>query len=156
MAPEGAVTTASRSNSRSFCHDVSVTIYSSDRRFEVWRWGVGHTGLLLRSNPPSDGQPRIEVLFKPAHAVCLPTLLEGLVIDQPHAEALPGDAFAAVGRGLREWEHFYTVTSHSVSGWVIGGSVSGRQDQENYSAPTMFDGWAPGEQIIPLFEVNAS
>ncbi|HET6916347.1 MAG TPA: hypothetical protein VFH56_09700 [Acidimicrobiales bacterium] len=78
------------------------------------------------------------------------------MIDELQVEALPDHASAALGRGLREREHFYTVTSDSVGGWVIGGSASGRQDQENYAAPTMFDGWAPGDQIVRLFEVNVS
>ena len=39
---------------------------------------------------------------------------------------------------------------------MIGGSASGRQDQKSYSAPTMFDGWAPGDEVIRFFEVNVA
>jgi hypothetical protein len=49
-----------------------MPILFSERLFEVVRWGVGHDGLLLRSLPTDQVQPRIEVLFKPAYAArCL-------------------------------------------------------------------------------------
>jgi hypothetical protein len=128
-----------------------VTIYSSDRRFEVWGWGVGHRGLLLRSNPPSDGQPRIEVLFKPAYAVGLSVLLDGVQITESGSDALPDEVRMVHGGDLREWEHLYRIVSGTGSGWVIGGSVSGRQDHEKDFAPTMFDGWAPREGVVELF-----
>ena len=96
------------------------------------------------------------MLFKPADAVCLPSLLEGLSIEEPLIETIPDEVLAAVGRDLRQWEHFYTVKSDLVSGWVIGGSASGRQDQKSYSARTMFDGWVPGDEVIRFFEVNVA
>jgi hypothetical protein len=71
-------------------------------------------------------------------------------------ETIPDEVLAAVGRDLRQGEHFYTVKSDLVSGWVIGGSASGRQDQKSYSARTMFDGWAAGDEVIRLFAVNVS
>jgi hypothetical protein len=55
------------------------------------------------------------VLFKPADAVCLPSLLEGLSIEEPLIETIPDEVLAAVGRDLRQWEHFYTVKSDLVS-----------------------------------------
>jgi hypothetical protein len=79
-----------------------------------------------------------------------------LLIQEPLIETIPDEVLAAVGRDLRQWEHFYTVKSDLVSGWVIGGSASGRQDQKSYSARTMFDGWVPGDEVIRLFEVNVS
>lgn len=129
-------------------------IYSSERRFEVWRWGVGHAALLLRSNAPSANEPRIEVLFKPAYVVCLPSLLEGLTIEEGPDEAMRDEVLRVAGRRLQKREHFYQIRSGSASGWVIGGGVSSRQDREDYSAPTMFDGWAPREGVVSLFGVN--
>ena len=88
--------------------------------------------------------------------MCLPSLLEGLSIEERLIETIPDVVLTAVGRDLRQWEHFYTVKSDLVSGWVIGGSASGRQDHKSNSARTMFDGWAPGDEVIRLFEVNVS
>jgi len=62
-----------------------VTLFISDRKFEVWHWGVGHDGLLLRSNPSNDGDARIEVLFKPAYAIGLPSHFTGLVVEDDKA-----------------------------------------------------------------------
>jgi hypothetical protein len=37
------------------------SIHASTRRFEVWDFGVGQRGLLLRSNPTNDASERIEL-----------------------------------------------------------------------------------------------
>jgi hypothetical protein len=58
-------------------------IFESHRRFEVSGWGVGHRGLLLRSNPTDEERSRIEVWFKPSDAVCLPSNLDTLQISRP-------------------------------------------------------------------------
>jgi hypothetical protein len=94
------------------------------------------------------------VLFKPAYVVCLPSLLEGLTIEEGPDEAVRDEVLRVAGRSFRKWEHFYQIRSGSASGWVIGGGVSGRQDREDYAAPTTFDGWAPREGVVSLFAVN--
>jgi hypothetical protein len=129
----------------------TMTIYESGRRFEVWRWAVGHTGLLLRSNPTPEQPTRIEVIFKPADAVCLPVLLPNLRIEAVEAAALPASLLTTLHRPLKPWEHAYAVTAGEAQGWVVGGTVAGREDDQDYAAPTMFDGWAPGEGVRTLF-----
>jgi len=129
----------------------SMIIYSSKRRFEVWRWGVGHAMLLLRS-VHLKGEPRIGVLFKPAYALCLPQLLlDGLEIAEPHVIGTPEAVRLALGRDLKASDHFYTLKSGAVAGWVVAASLSGRQGDKKASDPTMFDGWSPEEGVVELF-----
>ena len=141
-----------------------MSLFTSSRKFEVWDWGVGHGGLLLRSNPPRDGDTRIEVLFKPAHAVGLPSLFTGLVVEDGGPKPILDSAPAVLGRLLKPWEHLYSLAFGAaewvedatpidrVGSWVVAGGISGRQDRESYSAPTMFDGWAPRPGVETLFE----
>jgi hypothetical protein len=53
-------------------------LLASDRRFQTWLYTASHSQLLLRSNPPAEGEERIEVLFKGVPWMDLPTRLDGL------------------------------------------------------------------------------
>jgi len=106
-------------------HDVES--FKSDRRFEVWRWGVGHRGLLLRTIPAPDEQ-RVEVWIKPAYAALMPSSLDGLSIELATTEQ--ARAWTAHGHGVtvRVDQNLYIVRSGSFSGWVLGGSLNTRED----------------------------
>lgn len=130
-----------------------VPIFFSERRFEVVTWGVGHKGLLLRTLEDRD-QPRIEVWFKPAYAACLSSVLDGVHITDPRDAESRGEVERQIGRELNHWEHIYAVVTPSARGWVVAGSVSGRQDHRRNDEPTMFDGWEPRDGVEVLFSVN--
>lgn len=131
-----------------------MPIFFSDRSFEIVNWGAGHEGLLLRSMRGDQDQPRIEIWFKPAHAVCLSSTLDGLHLTEPHAPERRSRVERQLGRKLNDWEHLYEVVTRSAPGWVVAGSVSGRQDDGDYDAPAMFDGWEPREGVEEFFRVN--
>jgi hypothetical protein len=126
-------------------------IYRSSRSFEVWNWGVGHRGLLLRSNPTTENTARIEVWFKPAYAVHLSSNLVNLEIlgaSEPVSEA----ASALLGRTLEAWERVFVVRGGGQNGWVVAGGVHGREDDGTYDAPPIFDGWALKTGRAPTFQ----
>ncbi|TCJ96751.1 hypothetical protein DFR71_2784 [Nocardia alba] len=130
-------------------------VFASSRTFEVWRWGPGHTGLLLRSWVDNE-EPRIEVLFKPADFVCLPSRLTGVDI----AMVTDGDVWTTaqrvVGRDLKQCENLFVVTSEEMSGWVVGGSANGRTGPESGSREPMFDGWEARDPIRDIFTTNTT
>jgi hypothetical protein len=125
-------------------------LFTSDRTFEVWRLAAGHSGLLLRCNPSADDPDRVEIWFKPAYAVCLPTLLRGVEIRLGEDDREVG-AREVLGRALAKDEHLYIVAGADYCGWVVGGTCAGRADQRSYDAPTMFDGWSPADGVRELF-----
>ena len=129
-------------------------IYEVDRRFEVVTWGVGHRGLVLRTVPEAGQHSRIEVWFKPAYAVCLGPWLEGIQITRGTADT-PA-CLKVIGRPIEAWEELFRVRSGEGVGWVLAGSVNGREDHEDADAPPIFDGWKlkPGERS--LFSVPAN
>jgi hypothetical protein len=111
-----------------------VESFKSDRRFEVWRWGVGHRGLLLRTIPAPE-QRRVEVWIKPASAALMPSSLDGLSIEP----ATPEQAreWTAQGHGVtaRADANLYIVRSGSFSGWILGGSLNTREDDGAEPSP---------------------
>jgi hypothetical protein len=128
-------------------------IYETDRRFEVWDWGVGHRGLMLRSNP-RDGEPsRIEVWFKPAHAVAMPSLLRGLQISRAVGSP-PAECVRIIGRPFEAWEELFVVRSGEGTGWVLAGGVHGREDNHEFHEPTMFGGRPPRPDVRELFSTT--
>ncbi len=126
------------------------TIYESTRRFEVWTWGVGHRGLLLRSNPAAGAPTRIELWFKPAYAVSLPSWLDDIQISRT-SDSARKRATEVLGRTLADYEDLFVVRSRQGFGWVVAGGVHGREDDNEYDAPTMFDGWEAGPDVRTLF-----
>lgn len=132
-----------------------VPIYYSERRFEVVTWGVGHRGLLLRSLREPSELPLIEIWFKPAYAVCLSSLLEGVHLTTPRdAESLAG-VEQQLGRRLNAWEHLYrVVTQVGPPGWVVAGSAAGRQHHQAHDVGEPADSWGPQEGLEELFRVN--
>ena len=122
-------------------------IYESPRVFEVWRWGPGHSGLLLRSNPTDLAPTRIEVWFKPADAACLPSSFTGLHIA-PATAALHRQVRETLGRDLQTRDTLYAVQAGQTQGWVLGGSVNGAEDDRSSYEPAIFR-YMPTEPKLP-------
>lgn len=62
----------------------AAQLFASDRRFKLWRYGVGHSQLLLRSLPTGD-QPCLDILFEGVRWIELPMSFESLVISRAGA-----------------------------------------------------------------------
>jgi hypothetical protein len=126
-------------------------IYESPRRFEVQAWGTGHCGLVLRSNPEGGQRSRIEVWFKPAYAVCLPSVLLGMQIASGAANELT--IRTVLGKPIEPWEELFTVRSGESTGWVLAGGLHGREDYRDSEATSMFDGEDPKPGECSLFSI---
>ena len=101
-----------------------IDVFESDRRFQVWRYEVGHAQLLVRSVKGDHGPSRIDVLFKAVEAIDLPTRFDGLQI------AREGKQFILSGVG---W-----------SGRVIAGACFQAEDLAEYFDPGPFADSMPG------------
>ncbi|MFJ6630018.1 hypothetical protein ACIQMR_01250 [Streptomyces sp. NPDC091376] len=59
---------------RSRCDDADLSVlFSSERTFKVWRYGVGHSQLLLRADPEPSHPKRLDLLFEGVEAMQLVT-----------------------------------------------------------------------------------
>lgn len=72
---------------------MGVLEFESDRRFQVWKYNVGHGLLLLRSVKDEEHPSRIDVLFVGTNHIDLPMTFDGLRIEQD------GTAFRLSGTG---------------------------------------------------------
>ena len=68
--------------------------FESDRHFQMWKYGVSHAQLLLRSVKGAAHSTRIDVLFVNVKRLDLPTSLNGLRIERADDEVV-------VRRGLQ-------------------------------------------------------
>lgn len=96
-----------------------VPEFSSGRRFQVWKYTVSHSMLLIRSTRDEANSTRIDVLFKPVGRLDLPTSFDGLVIER-----------AAPGR--------YAVSGPGWSGYVEADTVAVAEDEGEYFDPSPF------------------
>ncbi|WP_326654301.1 MULTISPECIES: hypothetical protein [unclassified Streptomyces] len=56
----------------------STLLFQSDRTFRVWRYGVGHSQLLLRAAPDAVEATRLDLLFEGVDAMRLVTRYEAI------------------------------------------------------------------------------
>src|SRR5689334_11720122 len=93
--------------------------YQSERRFQVWRYEVGHSMLLLRSTKGDQHATRVDVLFKPVKRLDLPTAFDGLTVER-----------AGEGR--------FDLRGDGWSGSVHATTVSVTEDEGEYFDPSPF------------------
>ncbi|BAG19486.1 MULTISPECIES: hypothetical protein [Streptomyces] len=58
--------------------DSPSVLYASERTFRVWRYGVGHSHLLLRSLPDGEDTTQLDLRFEMVRAMRLVTRYEAL------------------------------------------------------------------------------
>ena len=97
-------------------NDQTTLLFSSDRAFRLWRYGVGHSQLLLRSLP-SAGERCLDITFERITWLSLPTHLDAIQISSSTDDAVLPDG---VARLVDDWSPFrLVIASQGVSGLVI-------------------------------------
>lgn len=109
-----------------------TALFSSPRRFELWRYTVSHGQLLMRSNKGVGAETRIEILFKDVGFMALPTLLEGLAISECAADAEGVPSRPALPPG----QSWYRIESGGGDFYVAAGSVTVNEDALEYDEPS--------------------
>ena len=124
---------------------METVIYESARRSQIWGCAVGHSGLHLRSNKTETTPTRIEVLLKPAYAVCLADYLDGLQIATAPTTDLPL-ALAETAPPVQPWQND-VLGELGITPWLgARRSVSGREDDESWHGPMLSTVWDPGPE----------
>lgn len=112
-----------------------LTVFESDRQFQLWRAVVGHSQLLLRSTKTEEHPTRIDVLFKPVQGMKLRTLLDGLRIREadPH-EA--NDIARETGEECGDEFKCFVIESRGFRGFVVATVMTTAEDAGEYSDPS--------------------
>lgn len=125
-----------------------MDLFISERRFEMFRWRTGHTGLVLRTFPLRNPNDVIEIMFKPAFAASLPSVLDGVRIAD--ASELDERDDTCLTRPLKDYEHRFAVQGSDYRGWVIASAVYGLAADRSNGEP-LFDGWGDRAGVRKLF-----
>jgi len=107
-------------------------LFSSDRSFQLWRYTVSHSQLLLRSNKTDTETKRVEVLFKGVDLVTIPTTLDGLVITENPLEALPDDEFQGV-KVDSSFHRYFHIKTNKTNGVILACAVFFAEDDGDYA-----------------------
>jgi hypothetical protein len=114
-------------------------IINAERRFQIWKYTVGHSQLLLRSTKSAEFPTRIDVFFKGVKELHLPTIFTGLSIT----EASEADVRQLCS--LRKSPSFdkdvkvFKVQGTDFVGYVAALIVFCHEDEGEYHDPSFFD-----------------
>lgn len=98
----------------------SASLFRSERTFTVWRYGVGHSQLLLRAVPDSTDTACLDLLFEDVKAMQLVTHYESIALHSAgEDEAQQILDFSRVTSTWRERYLAVSLRSGSGSGFVL-------------------------------------
>lgn len=101
-----------------------TVLYESGRTFRIWRYGVGHSHLLLRSLPDGGNTTQLDLHFEAVRAMRLVTRYEALGIlaaDEPEFSRVFAES--GVPPKWRDTQLVVRLSSRSGTGYVQCGRV---------------------------------
>ncbi len=109
-----------------------AVMFTSDRTFRVWRYGVGHSQLLLRAVPDSTDTACLDLLFEGVSAMQLVQQYKSIELcsaSEVEAEEILG--FSGAKPPVRELLLPVVLRSTSGSGFVLCRSVTALRGGED-------------------------
>lgn len=113
-------------------------IIGSDRKFQIWKYTVGHRQLLLRSTKSPDFPTRIDVFFKGVVQFHLPTLFTGLFIAEGSEDEIGKLCTLRESPSFKEDVRIFTVKGVDFLGYVAALVVATHEDEGEYHEPSFF------------------
>lgn len=110
----------------------SAVMFTSDRTFRVWRYGVGHSQLLLRAVPDSTETACLDLLFEGVTAMQLVQQYKSIDLcsaSKSEAEEILG--FSGISPSGRKLHLPVVLRSRSGSGFVLCRSVTATRGGED-------------------------
>lgn len=107
-------------------------MFRSDRTFRVWRYGIGHSQLLLRAVPDDVDTACLDLLFQGVSAMQLTQQYESIELcsaSGTEAEEIIG--FSGISPSGREIHLPVVLRSRSGSGFVLCRSVTAERGGED-------------------------
>ncbi|MFF9176047.1 hypothetical protein [Streptomyces sp. NPDC014793] len=107
-------------------------MFKSDRTFRVWRYGIGHSQLLLRAVPDSENPACLDLRFEGVSAMQLVQQYKTIELwftSGAEAEEILG--FSGISPSGRELHLPVVLRSRSGSGFVLCRSVTAERGGED-------------------------
>lgn len=101
-----------------------TVLYRSERTFRLWRYGVGHSHLLLRSLPEGAHATQLDLRFEAVRALQLVTRYEALdilAVEEPEFSRMFDES--GVPPRWRDTQLIVRLRSRSGTGYVQSGRV---------------------------------
>jgi len=117
---------------------MSITILSSDRMFQIWKYTIGHSQLLIRSTKSPEFPSRIDVLFKGVEQFHLPATFEGLFITEASEAEIERLCTLRESVSFHKNLKVFAVTGRDYVGYVAALAVFSHEDQGEYYDPSFF------------------
>jgi hypothetical protein len=117
---------------------MSAEIIKSERRFQIWKYTVGHNQLLLRGTKSAECPTRIDVLFKGVEEFHLPTSFTGLSITE--ASETEARKLCNLGRSLSFGKNVkvFKIQGNDFVGYVAALIALCHEDEDEYDDPSFF------------------
>ncbi|WP_329300212.1 hypothetical protein OG410_18605 [Streptomyces sp. NBC_00659] len=110
----------------------SAVMFKSDRTFRVWRYGIGHSQLLLRAVPDSVDTVCLDLLFEDVSAMQLVQHYKSIELcfaSKTETEEILG--FSGITPSSRELHLPVVLRSRSGSGFVLCRNVTAERGGED-------------------------
>lgn len=113
-------------------------IFHSNRRFQIWKYTVGHSQLLLRSTKCAESPTRVDVFFKGVREIHLPTVFAGLAMAE--ADAADIEDLCILRRHLpaTDGTKAFRIQGADFVGYVLAIVVAYHEDEGEYDDPSHF------------------
>ena len=117
---------------------MSAEIIKSERRFQIWKYTVGHNQLLLRGTKSAECPTRIDVFFKGVEEFHLPTSFTGLSITE--ASEMEARKLCNLGRSLSFGKNVkvFKIQGNDFVGYVAALIALCHEDEDEYDDPSFF------------------
>ena len=113
--------------------------YTSERRFLVIQYLIGHGLLLLRSNKPDKGSKRIDILFNDVRAMEIRCWFDGIAIEETDESFLanyPSQPLDLMEHGNR----IFVLKGKGWTGFILGDVVSYNERRRDSDCAQRFAG----------------
>jgi hypothetical protein len=117
---------------------MATQIIKSERRFQIWKYTVGHTQMLLRSTKSPDFPTRIDVFFKGVEAFHMPTIFTGLSIAEASEEEIRTLCSLRQSPSFGKSTKVFKVQGSDFLGYVAALIVVCHEDGGEYDDPSFF------------------
>jgi hypothetical protein len=113
-------------------------IINSERSFQIWKYTVGHSQLLLRSTKARNVPTRIDVFFKGVSEFHLPTTLSGLSVQEASDDQIRKLCSLRESASFNHGVKVYMVKGMDYLGYVAALVVACHEDEGEYDEPSFF------------------
>lgn len=113
-------------------------IIHSERQFQIWKYTVGHSQLLLRSTKSAEFPTRIDVFFKGVKEFHLPTVFTGLSITEASEEDIQQLCCLRNPVSIAKDDKVFKVHGSDFLGYITAVIAGCHEDEGEYDDPSFF------------------